>query len=403
MPFMDYVAFQGVVGERMQREIQLLQGSGWEVRIILVHPREWKIGGSEGAHILLPSRLVGNQILDQLLLMPLFILLKYLLGFFSTRRKIGMLYVRNLPDIYSLPFLALGAILRIPTAYDIADPWKEFILTESTSDARRRMRFIFYYTLVSMIEDLALKLASGVIYSSESLMELHTASTRGKPEFLLPNYSIYKKNEDISTNAQQLRRRAGLDGKVVISYIGGFQEYRGIDTLLKSMVAVQKQNPAAKLLLVGAHGETLKSTRSRILELNLEGSCMITGWVQSDEVVLYTAVSDIGVIPYSRTPATELTLPNKLFNYMVLGKPVVISKLKELSRYFEDGTCGLKVEPDNPQDLAEAILTIANDSDLRRRMGKKALSIAKKHNFENLESGFLQFIDQLANQTQRNS
>ncbi len=400
MPFMDYIAFQGIVDERMEREIGLFEDHGWRVRVVLIHPKDrWIIQKDRGKHILIPSRVVSHPLMNQLFLFPLIIFSKYLRIFLMGRSELRLLYVQNFPDVYSVPFLLLGKLFGIPTAYEIADPWKEFELTETSEQARRRDRFAFYYGILSMIERLAISLASGIVFASESLSELHSTNTKEKPSFILYNYSAYSYDDELKGQGERLRSELNLKQNFVISYVGGFQTYRGIDILLQSIPIVAKENPRVRLILVGAHGDALRRTKERIRELGIDTVCILTKWVTTDEVKLYYAASDVGVIPYRRTAATELTSPNKLFNYLVLGKPVIISRLNELSRYFENETCGLKVEPDDPAELASAIVTLSQNKPLLGRMKRNIAQIGPKYRFENLRAGFIQFISKLARVT----
>ncbi len=379
----------------MKREIGPLEGVGWQVRVFLIHPkRGWVVREDVGRHLILPAHIVSSSILDELIFIPLFIMLRYL-PFLASRDRPRLMYVQNFPDSNSFVLLLLGRLLRIPTVYEIQDPWKEFVLTETSREAQSRTRFTLYFTIMTIIEHLATRLAYGVVFSSESLRQWHQADTGDKPNFLSSNYSEYLYDVKIQSRGRKIRKELKLDTDVVVSYIGGFQSYRGVDILLKSMVKVLQENKKVKVLLVGAREATLDEIRRRTRELGIQKSCVEIPWVPSERLVDFFAASDVGVIPYRRTPATELCCPNKLFSYLVLGKPVIISNLTELSRHFEDGSCGLKVKPDDPEDLSRAILQLVNNPEMRERMGRIALSMADEYSYENIKKGFLDFINEV--------
>jgi glycosyltransferase involved in cell wall biosynthesis len=395
MPSMHYFAFQGIVDERMKREIGPLEGAGWRVSVFLIHPRRgWVVREEIGRHLILPTHIVSSAILDELIFFPIFIMLRYL-PFLVGKDRPKLLFIQNFPDSNSFVLLLLGKLFRIPTVYEIQDPWKEFVLTETSRQAQSRSRFAFYFNLMTIIEHLATRLASGVVFSSESLRQWHQAETGNKPTFLSNNYSEYHNDTKTQSQGKKIRKELKLDTDIVVSYIGGFQSYRGVDILLTSMVKVLIGNRKVKLLLVGARDATLDQIRERARELGIQENCIEIPWVPSERMVDYFAASDIGVIPYRRTPATELCCPNKLFSYLVLGKPVIISNLTELSRHFRDESCGLKVKPDDPEDLSKAILQLINNPEMRERMSRTALSMSDAYSYENVKTGFLDFINEV--------
>ena len=64
-------------------------------------------------------------------------------------------------------------------------------------------------------------------------------------------------------------------------------------------------------------------------------------------------------------------MPNKIFQFMILGKPVVVSSTAPMMRIVNDAECGLIFKERDPQSLAETIIQLADDS-LRQRFGENA-------------------------------
>lgn len=395
---MDYIAFQGYIDERMRRQITLLERNGWQVRVILNYPMSYRvqIEGTE-MRVIIPSRIVSNPIFDLLFFNPVFVSLRYFRMFIRGRNQLRLLYVLNFPDSYAIPYLILGRLFHIPTIYEVRDPWKEFFLTESEPSTIGRTRFQQTFSFMALIERIAISLARGVVYANPSIQEVHAYDNRRKPTCIINNYSNYSYGEQLGIQAEQLRRNLGLEDSVVISYIAGnLHPYRGVDSLLEGLSQVVSQNPRIKLMVVGGTEEAVGLIRKKIQTMHLDNNCVLIGWIPGKDLILYYLISDFGIIPHLRTPATELTVPNKLFDYMVLGKPVIMTSLKEQERYVNEGVNGLKVEPDDPKELAQAILELAGDPRLLKTIGEGALEEGKKYGFAELEPIFLDFVARLS-------
>lgn len=406
LPALAYIAFQGFVDERMERLISSLKRNGWNVDVFLVHPRRGWLAKAGGTAKQYPFRreLVTNPILNDLFLVPIFLFVRFFGEIAKLRSRIRVIYVHNFPDSYALPFLFLAKLYGIPSAYEIRDPWKYFIYAETEASLRSRKRFKAYMQIVSIVESIASSLASGFVFVTTSLQQSFANRTKDKPMCLVQNFSDYERTDQAIAGGQLVRKDLGLEGNFVISYVGGgLQLYRGVDVLLESMQIVSAKQPLAKLMVVGGHGESLSRMRNLVNNLKIGSNCRFTGWVSSEDLVYYYIASDVGVIPHRRSPATEIAVPNKLFDYLVLGKAVIVTSLSELSGIIEDEVSGLIVKPDSAEELANGILRLANNPELLKSLNAGALRLGAKCKFASLEPVFNAFICKLGKVSKRHT
>ncbi|MHC1577405.1 MAG: glycosyltransferase family 4 protein [Candidatus Methanospirareceae archaeon] len=131
----------------------------------------------------------------------------------------------------------------------------------------------------------------------------------------------------------------------VISYIGGFGPHRGMDTAIKAMPDVVEEIPDARLLLVGGKGseEYEEELKKLCKELKVENNVEFTGWVDFRLVPSFTALSDVCLVPHHASGHTNTTIPHKLFQYMAMRKPVIVTDCKPLKRIVEECDCGIVV------------------------------------------------------------
>ena len=94
--------------------------------------------------------------------------------------------------------------------------------------------------------------------------------------------------------------------------------------------------------------------------------------VAPDEVIAYAASADIGVSPIVPSCLNyRYSLPNKLFQYMAAGIPVVASDLPQVREVVEGARCGLVVDTTRPEAIADAIERLAGDPRASRAMGRR--------------------------------
>ncbi len=65
--------------------------------------------------------------------------------------------------------------------------------------------------------------------------------------------------------------------------------------------------------------------------MNIGSYITFTGWVDPNKLSKYVSASDLGIIPFLRTKVNERGVPNKLFEYIIHGKPVIASRLKGMN------------------------------------------------------------------------
>jgi N-acetyl-alpha-D-glucosaminyl L-malate synthase BshA len=149
-----------------------------------------------------------------------------------------------------------------------------------------------------------------------------------------------------------------------IIHVSNFRPVKRVSDLVNAMAIVTKEEPKAKLTLVG-DGPDRHGVEKLIDSLDLNGNVTMTGF--RSDIPNLMRCSDIGVL-CSETESAPLTL----LEGMSTGLPMVATKVGGVQEIIEDGKNGLIVLPKHPEELAQAILRLYRDQKLRRRLGEKA-------------------------------
>lgn len=196
----------------------------------------------------------------------------------------------------------------------------------------------------------------------------------------------------------------GIDQKIidrfkdpfVISYLGGFDLHRGLESAVKAMPAIVQHIDKAKLVLVG-EGKNSDALKQLARELGVDSHICFEGWQDFQTFPSYIQASDVGLIPHLKNVHTDNTIPHKLFHYMLMGKPVVVSHCRPLERIVEETGCGLVFSSGDPARLAKAVIRLYEDSDEAREMGKRGrYAVRTRYNWTNASKALLELYDALS-------
>jgi glycosyltransferase involved in cell wall biosynthesis len=171
----------------------------------------------------------------------------------------------------------------------------------------------------------------------------------------------------------EVRRSLGIDdNQIVVGFIGTFGPWHGAPVLAEAARAIHSK-PSFTFLFMGDGDERAKS-ESIIKQAGVNS--IFTGRVAHEFVPAYLDSCDLLVSPH--VPLSDgrefFGSPTKLFEYMAMAKPIVASRLGQIAEVIVDGESGLLVEPGDHLGLARAIEKLADDAELRQRLGANARS-----------------------------
>ena len=135
--------------------------------------------------------------------------------------------------------------------------------------------------------------------------------------------------------------------------------------------------------------------RSLVQLLGLNEKVVFTGWQKPENLPSYIAASDVCLVPHNSTEHTEATVPHKLYHYMVMGKPVVVSSCRPLRRIVDGAACGFVFEAADADSFADRILRL-KDPIVRERMGSAGRgAVGETYNWKSSAEKLLEVYDGL--------
>ena len=223
---------------------------------------------------------------------------------------------------------------------------------------------------------LSVKRSSAIMYYTESMLREWVDRSKCQPIEAGVNTRLF-----FSDTNQRLRMRKALGfggEEVVVGYVGSFQSWHGVDTLLSAVSAMRgREGTNPKLLFVGPSPMRYRTLAE---SLGLGSSSFFVGPVPYEEVPAYINACDIMVAPYE--PDKDglrrefgIGWPLKVLEYMACQKPVVTTQVPPIDKIVKEGETGLMVKPGDAAQLGEAILLLGKDKVLAEKIALNGLSL----------------------------
>ncbi len=153
--------------------------------------------------------------------------------------------------------------------------------------------------------------------------------------------------------------------------MASFQEYKGHASLIDATVQILEKFPNTKVLLVG-DGPRRSQMENKVSALALSDTIIFTGIRQDVREIL--PLFDLFVLP-----SLSEGLPVSILEAMAASKPVVATYVGGVPEAVVDGVTGLLVPPRDPTALAQAIVHLLGDPDLRQQMGQAGRERVLEH------------------------
>jgi glycosyltransferase involved in cell wall biosynthesis len=293
------------------------------------------------------------------------------------REGIELIIVRDLP-------LAPIALLikkwrRIPLILDVAENYPAMY--------RKRMRRggwqgIFSWLtknphIIEWIERYAVKHVDHLLVVVEESARRFIAMRVNEKKI-----SIVSNTPDMDLFAPRNTPQGSLAGQDALQliYVGFVQEGRGLDTVL-SALSNMKETGLVKFTVIG-DGDYLEPLKRLARQQQVEKLVEFRGWIKNTHIPDCIYASDIGVIPHRKSEHTDSTIPNKLFDFMACGKPVIVSNADPMKRIVGEEQCGLVFKSGDADDLLRVINRAMSDPDLLHKMGANGQrAVERKYNW----------------------
>jgi glycosyltransferase involved in cell wall biosynthesis len=182
----------------------------------------------------------------------------------------------------------------------------------------------------------------------------------------------------------KIRDKYNINDSLILLYVGTMDKLRSLDPIIHAFAQVQKTKLTTKLLMVG-DGNDRPHLEKLSEELRVRKDIIFTGQVSYFEIPYYISSADICLSPIKPLDIYKLSSPTKLFEYMVMCKPIVANKeIPEQKQVIEESNCGILVEFKS-ESFTNGILKLLNNHEIAIEMGMNGYKwVIKNRSYESM-------------------
>jgi glycosyltransferase involved in cell wall biosynthesis len=264
----------------------------------------------------------------------------------------------------------LAALRRRPFLLEIRDLWPEFAIDMGVLTNPALIR------LSRLLESFLYARADAILVNSPAYRDYLLA--RGIPEdkvFLVAN-GVDTAQFDPGACGERLRREWGVKGKFVVTYAGALGPANAIGGILKTAEHLRHRQDIVFILAGAGKDQAMLKEQARAMGLD---NLLFVGSLPKSDMPEALAASDACLATLQNIPMFNTTYPNKVFDYMAAGRPVILAIGGVIAQVVEQARGGIVVPPEDDRAMAEAIERLANDEQLRSQMGRDGRAYVEAH------------------------
>lgn len=303
-------------------------------------------------------------------------------------RNIDLVMGTSPPIFQAVSAWLVASLRRRPLLLEIRDLWPEFAIDMGI------LKNSILIRLSRWLERFLYRRAKHLLVNSPAYVDY--LIERGVPPgkiTLLPN-GVDPAMFDPSASGNGLREKLDLDGKFVIVYAGAIGPANDLQVLLDA-AAELKADSRIRFLIVG-DGKERKRLQSRAETHQLD-NVLFVGAQPKQEMRHYLASADACVAILQSIRMFRMTYPNKVFDYMAAGRPIILAIDGVIREVVETARAGVYTHPGNPQALAEAVRYLVEHNEEREAMSRQGRLYVERHfNRADQSRQFIALIEKVA-------
>jgi glycosyltransferase involved in cell wall biosynthesis len=284
------------------------------------------------------------------------------------QKDIDLVIATSTPLTIGIPALILKWFKKKPFVFEVRDLWPEVPIQMGA------IKNSFTIKTTRLLEKTIYKNASRVIALSPGMQEGVVKYIPKEKTSMIPNMAKMDEFWPRGKNEQLMEKLGLKKDSFKIVHFGSLGLANGAHSIIES-AKLLKDREDIEFLFVGG-GSTEKDLVDEVEENNLKNVKFLGKFPMTDvsEIVNF---SDVSMISFLDLPILYTNSPNKLFDSLSAGKPIIVNSAGWTKDIAEKYHCGYYVNPNRPEELVQKVLHLKDNPELVKSMGQNARKLAE--------------------------
>lgn len=282
-----------------------------------------------------------------------------------------VVYASSTPLTVGIPAALTARVKRVPWVFELQDLWPAAPAALGFLDGSKEL------AAAEWLERTLYASAARIVVCSQEVVDVLAArGIPGEKLVLIPNFAetgLFRPG----VRDERFRTKHGLEGKFVAVYSGAMGVANGVHQLADVAAALKRIGAGRVAIVALGSGSEREALERRVREEKLDNLLLLPP-VSREEMPAIVGSADATLTVFAPNPVLELNSPNKFFDGLAAGKPVVVNVNGWLRRLVEENDAGVYAPAEDADAFARALTTLADDPHRVHAMGDKARDLAMR-------------------------
>lgn len=287
------------------------------------------------------------------------------------QKDVDIVFATSTPLTIGGVALALKRLKKWKYVFEVRDLWPEFPIQIGA------IRNPILIKMLRAFERSIYKNAEHVVALSPGMQEgVIAAGTPESKVSMVPNMSKPDKFKPHAPN-MEIAQKFGIDiNKFNIIHFGSMGEANGLTYIVEAAKLAQEQGLSDVEFIFMGDGATQPKLKALVEEYGLK-NVKFLGNHPMDTLCEVVNLCDASITSFKNLPILKTNSPNKLFDSLSAGKPIIVNSAGWTKDLVEKENCGFFVDPENPQDFVDKIKLHKDDKELLDKWGNNARKLSE--------------------------
>lgn len=288
------------------------------------------------------------------------------------QKDVDIVYATSTPLTIGYVALRLKSKKRLPYVFEVRDLWPEFpiqigaitnpILIWALRKFEKRI-----YDNAEHVVALSPGMQDGVVATGTPRNKTSMIPNMSKPDLFYPHEVDQNIIKDFCIDTSKFN----------VIHFGAMGVANGLEYIIDAAKEVEEKGVDDIDFIFMGSGATEPLLKDRVKAYGLR-NVKFLGDHKMRTVVEVVNICDASITTFKNLPILATNSPNKLFDSLSAGKPIIVNSAGWTKDMVEQGDCGFFVNPDNPSELAEKLIEIRAQKDLLERWSKNARKLSEE-------------------------